>query len=354
MNKKIKLILLSLLVYGIPIFIFSIIPYTKNLWGGFESSFIFNFLFYGKKIFLPMGIITDFLLFYFLYIILFKKNIDIEKERAYFILSAIKKISAWIFKDKLNKDLFLSKEEKTSLLFFLVKIYFTPVMLNFLINNLHSLINLFPIFKSYLLTKPFIFSENKITGIVFQTILYAILALDTLIFSFGYLFESSGLKNKVRSVEPTVLGWMVAIICYPPINSLSGNILGWYTSDFGEFGNPNLNITMGIVSILFFVIYVWASVALGTKASNLTNRGIVSTGPYKFIRHPAYAAKNLSWWIMGIPFIMEFGFIAVLSLSLWTFIYYLRALTEEKHLLQDPDYIEYCKKVKYMFLPGIF
>lgn len=354
MNKKIKLILLNLLIYGVPIIIFSFIPYTKNLWGGFGSSFIFNFLFYGKKIFLPMGIITDFLLFYFLYILLFKKNIEVEKERAYFILSATKKILIWIFKDKLNKDLFLSKEEKTSILFFLIKIYFTPAMLNFLINNLHSLINLLPLFKSYLFTKPLLLSEKTIINIVFHTILYAILVVDTLIFSFGYLFESSGLRNKVKSVEPTVLGWIVAIICYPPINSLSGNILGWYTSDFGDFGNPNLNITMGVVSILFFLIYVWASVALGAKASNLTNRGIVSKGPYKFIRHPAYASKNLSWWIMGIPFIIEFGFIAVFSLVLWSFIYYVRALTEERHLLQDPDYVEYCKKVRYMFLPGIY
>ena len=300
-----------------------------------------------------MGIITDFLLFYLLYILLFKKNIEIEKERTYFILSATKKILIWIFKDKLSRDLILLKEEKTSLLFLIVKIYFTPVMLNFLINNLHSFISLFPLFKNYLLTKPLSLSEKTMTNIVFQTILYAILVLDTLIFSFGYLFESSGLKNKVKSVEPTVLGWMVAIICYPPINTLSGNILGWYTSDFGDFGNPNLNITMGVVSILFFLIYVWASVALGTKASNLTNRGIVSKGPYKFIRHPAYSAKNLSWWIMGIPFIIKFGFIAVFSLVLWSFIYYLRALTEEKHLLQDIDYVEYCKKVKYMFLPGI-
>jgi protein-S-isoprenylcysteine O-methyltransferase Ste14 len=57
---------------------------------------------------------------------------------------------------------------------------------------------------------------------------------------------------------------------------------------------------------------------------------------------------------MGIPFIINYGFIAIISLALWTIIYFLRALTEEKHLNQDLEYVEYTKKVKYMFIPGIF
>jgi len=32
-------------------------------------------------------------------------------------------------------------------------------------------------------------------------------------------------------------------------------------------------------------------------------------------------------------------------------IYYMRAMTEEKHLEIDPDYLEYKKKVKYKFIP---
>ena len=104
---------------------------------------------------------------------------------------------------------------------------------------------------------------------------------------------------------------------------------------------------------MLFAVYVWASVALGFKASNLTNRGIVAKGPYKYVRHPAYASKNLSWWIMAIPFIISQGAVAVLGMAIVTFGYFLRALTEERHLSMDPDYVEYCKKVKYMFIPGI-
>jgi protein-S-isoprenylcysteine O-methyltransferase Ste14 len=185
-------------------------------------------------------------------------------------------------------------------------------------------------------------------------IFYIILSLDTFVFSVGYLLESKALKNVVKSVEPTALGWLVAVVCYPPLNNSTGNILGWYTSDFGDFGNTNINITMAIVSLLLFSVYLWATLALGFRSSNLTNRGIVSKGPYKYVRHPAYASKNLSWWIMGIPFIGRYGIIAIISLTAWTFLYFMRALTEERHLTQDPDYVEYAKKVKYMFFPGVF
>jgi hypothetical protein len=32
----------------------------------------------------------------------------------------------------------------------------------------------------------------------------------------------------------------------------------------------------------------------------------------------------------------------------------MRAITEENHLSSDKDYIEYKKKVKWKFIPGVF
>ncbi len=346
MKTKIKLIALTILIYGLPIFILSILPFSKGSYGDFES-LILNFVFNGKILFSPIGIIFDFLLLYLAYLLL-REDILIEEERVYLIYSGFKKIFHFIFIDKIKKDLIISKTEKVSVLFYFVKIVFTPIMINFLINNSRSLIQFLYSQNSFELTKA------NILGSYFYLIFYFILVLDTAIFTFGYLFESSFLKNTVKSVEPTAFGWIVALICYPPFNDITGKIIGWYSSDFNDFGNTNINIAAGLLSLIAFSIYLWASIALGFKASNLTNRGIVSSGPYKYIRHPAYSAKNLSWWIMGIPFIKTYGFVAILSLVVWSFIYFMRALTEEKHLMKDEMYIEYMKKTKYMFVPGIY
>lgn len=350
MKQKIKLVVLTVLVYGIPLFLWSTIPFSKNIWGSYNSSFIFSWLFYGKMVFVPLGMIFDLLLLYSMYLLI-KKDTPIEQERVYLISVGLKKIFNFVFLKRLKEELIISKEEKVSVLFYLVKLFFTPVMLMFLVNNVSSLIHLFSTFS--LTNLPQLTKVNMLK-VYFPFIFYFILVIDTLIFAFGYIVESSRLKNIVKSVEPTALGWLVAIICYPPLNDLTGKIFGWYSSDFSDFGNININLITALFSLIFFLIYLWASIALGFKASNLTNRGIVSHGPYKYVRHPAYSSKNLSWWLMGIPFIQTNGLIAILGLSAWTIIYFIRALTEERHLSQDPDYIDYVKKVKYMFIPGLF
>ena len=114
--------------------------------------------------------------------------------------------------------------------------------------------------------------------------------------------------------------------------------------------------------LVAMAIYSWASIALGFKASNLTNRGIVSRGPYSLVRHPAYAAKNLAWWIGAMPALMVWfasgdaraALYSVLAMCGWTAIYALRALTEERHLLlADNGYAEYMRRVRWRFIPGV-
>lgn len=78
------------------------------------------------------------------------------------------------------------------------------------------------------------------------------------------------------------------------------------------------------------------------------------------MRHPAYATKNLAWWLGAVPALAyAWGdwnlFFGILSLSAWTGVYYLRAVTEERHLLMaDNGYAEYAKKVPYRFVPGVW
>jgi len=103
--------------------------------------------------------------------------------------------------------------------------------------------------------------------------------------------------------------------------------------------------------ILLLLVYLWATLSLGTRCSNLTNRGIVKGGAYRFIRHPAYIAKNTAWWLTILPVMSIPAFLSMLT---WSFIYYLRAITEERHLIKDPDYQKYCRKVKYRFIPWVW
>jgi len=125
----------------------------------------------------------------------------------------------------------------------------------------------------------------------------------------------------------------------------------WYADIYTPFSNNLVTFTIRIIILFLFLIYLGATISLGTKCSNLTNRGIVSKGVYSIIRHPAYISKTIAWWIVLIP-VMSWP--AFLSMFTWSIIYHIRTVTEERHLGQDPDYIEYCQKVKYRYIPYIY
>ena len=166
----------------------------------------------------------------------------------------------------------------------------------------------------------------------------------------GYALESRWFGNKTKSVEPTGLGWAVAIFCYPPFN----NILGTYL----PFGGGAKHIEseawlVGLkgITVGFFIIYAWATVSFGAKFSNLTNRGIITRGPYRWIRHPAYTCKCIAWWLEQLPTLSAQTALALIGLC---GVYAMRAWTEERHLSMDPEYRAYQKKVKWVSIPGLF
>lgn len=346
---RVKYIGLLFLVWGTVLAFLSINKYFVNFYGKFYLTFT-NLI--GKQHFTysTQGTLFELLVVCSIVILIFPFQIELKKTRAYQIITGSYKIMKYVLKGDLSKPFVLEKEEKLSLLIFCVKFTFLPLLVNFMYHNIKNLGYHLGQFSGNWLD---IFSPEVFCLFTCKVLFYLILSIDTIYFVFGYLVESNRLNSTIKSVEPTLFGWVVALACYPPYNSLSSNFLGWHSNDFATSSNLTLNYILSILAILMFAIYVLATINLGAKASNMTNRGIVSKGAYGVVRHPAYISKNIAWWLMGIPFIMKFGFIALLSLSAWSFIYYLRAITEERHLSLDPDYIEYKKSVPYKFIPGI-
>ena len=194
----------------------------------------------------------------------------------------------------------------------------------------------------------------------YSAIYHGLFAVDVTIFAVGYGLEHPRLRNEIRSVEPTVLGWLAALICYPPLARVAWDSLGWSSAELPPFRSPAIQAAAAVAILAGVGVYVWATVSLGLRASNLTNRGIVATGPYRWVRHPAYVGKNASWWIGAIPAFAALGSAdparlapAILGTAAWSAIYVLRAITEERHLASDPEYRAYCSRVRWRFVPGL-
>lgn len=254
----------------------------------------------------------------------------------------------------------LPAEEKLGMLNIALKFFFAPLMVVWLFEHMVQLSrNGFMILEFW--DHPAMTVRAMFDGNVFWFLFQLILLFDVFFFTIGYLVEMPQLKNEIRSVDPTLFGWLVALACYPPFNQVTNSILGWNSIDFPFFLNPVVHYTVSIVVLLLMAVYAWASVALNLKASNLTHRGVIAHGPYRFVRHPAYVCKNLAWWLGLIPAAtvafnasVTAGLLVLGSMAGWTLIYAMRAFTEENHLRSvDGEYDEYCSRVKYRFIPGV-
>ncbi|MER8764940.1 hypothetical protein [Mesorhizobium sp. M0968] len=171
--------------------------------------------------------------------------------------------------------------------------------------------------------------------------------VDVLVAVVGYVFTLRVLDNHIRTVEPTVFGWLVCLACYEPINAATRAYLNYETGAnwTAVMPSPALQVFWGSAILFCILIFVWSTVSFGLRFSNLTNRGIITCGPYRWIKHPAYVSKNLSWWLVSLPFLTAAGPAEALRhsaiLLALNAIYALRAITEECHLSRDPDYVAY-------------
>jgi protein-S-isoprenylcysteine O-methyltransferase Ste14 len=255
----------------------------------------------------------------------------------------------------------LSPSAKQAGLALLLKFFFAPLMINWCLIHIANL-------SGSLLQLTGGIGTGLSGRMLFDTSLFwaafqLILFIDTLLFTLGYIIELPALGNRIRTVDPTFFGWFICLVCYPPFNDFTLRFLEWQSSDFPQFTNDAVHLTVNITLLAALAIFSWASVSLGFKASNLTNRGIVSHGPYAFVRHPAYAAKNLAWWLGALPMLgmmmatgtwKSIGY-SLLALFGWTTIYALRAITEERHLLlSNNGYAEYAQQVRWRFVPGVW
>ncbi len=189
------------------------------------------------------------------------------------------------------------------------------------------------------------------TGNALFDILFTI---DVQIGAVGYLLTLRPLDAHIRSGNPFLAGWIAALVCYPPfVYGFMGNpeVLqyeyntgGWSALFAGH--DALLWCWAGLLAALT-AIYAWATLAFGIRFSNLTYRGVLTNGPYRFSRHPAYLSKNLFWWLSVLPFVVTSHSPVdmirnTVLLGCVSAIYFWRARTEEAHLLgEDAKYREY-------------
>ncbi len=109
-----------------------------------------------------------------------------------------------------------------------------------------------------------------------------------------------------------------------------------------------------LTALCFYVMFiVFRENPFGSATIEIAeDQKVISTGPYAYVRHPMYAGGSLLF--IGTPFALGsywglLAFVAVLPALIW------RLLDEETFLARNlPGYVEYCAKVRWRMIPGMF
>lgn len=251
------------------------------------------------------------------------------------------------------------------MMFLLIKIFYGPLMINSALNSYNMLLPILPRFTVHHSLLDF-FDKG------YMLLFHGVFLLDSAMYAVGYHSESGLLGNKLRYAETNPLHILVCVACYGPFNMATAAVFGPsnqspYILFRGDLMHPVTWILRAFAAF-FLLLLVSSSLSLFTRAGNLTNRGIVDWGAYRIIRHPGYLAKNMFWLMTLIPAFVpnradpRFTWPAYLlfcATIVWGFIgwgtvYFLRAITEERFLMRDPEYVAYCRKVKYRFIPSVY
>jgi protein-S-isoprenylcysteine O-methyltransferase Ste14 len=125
------------------------------------------------------------------------------------------------------------------------------------------------------------------------------------------------------------------------------------------FGWSSVPLWLTLVGDLLIVVAMWMVYRVFKENSFgsatvqvVKGQKVISTGPYAIVRHPMYSSAVVYFIGMSLALGSYWGLIpgvlAILGL-VW------RLFDEEKFLAQNlPGYTEYCVKVRWHLIPGIF
>lgn len=105
------------------------------------------------------------------------------------------------------------------------------------------------------------------------------------------------------------------------------------------------------LSTTSFAISVWARVSLGRSIGLVpANRGLVTTGAYRFVRHPIYTGIYLGYAALALQ---NWSLRNAVIFGVGVALFVIKSFVEEAFLRQDAQYAHYMARVRWRWFPYV-
>jgi len=147
------------------------------------------------------------------------------------------------------------------------------------------------------------------------------------------------------------------------IIGLWGVLATWIVAGLDErFGwPPPIPIELQVIALIVYVLGTlfgtWAMLvnrffSAVVRIQHDRGHTVVMSGPYRFVRHPGYAAGVIGYLVM--PFLLN-SLWAMIPAALTAILIVVRTALEDRTLQAElPGYTEYTQRTRYRLLPGVW
>ncbi|MHC4654056.1 MAG: methyltransferase family protein [Planctomycetota bacterium] len=176
----------------------------------------------------------------------------------------------------------------------------------------------------------------------------AILSINFCCFLFDIIFPSN--KNRIDHFLklPVLLQKLYVIVVVGPLF-----IAPLFPQNRFNI-NPYFSLPAGILLfVLGWIIIIYAFLKIGVIPAIRKKSDLITSGIYRFIRHPIYSGTLIA--VLGWSILFK-SIILTVYFPLLFLLYFAMTFFEEKCLIEEygDEYINYKKKVTKRFIPFIF
>ena len=149
-------------------------------------------------------------------------------------------------------------------------------------------------------------------------------------------------RTPVR-VTPNPWYWLLAFVATYGILAFSA---------FGQIGVPLvLPVITNVLVIFSAIVFIYARLSLGRSIGFVpANRGIITGGAYRFVRHPVYSGVFIA---MLSVVLRSYSLLNLIVAATIVALFMIKSIVEEKFLSEDPEYAAYLQGVRWRWIPGV-